>query len=380
MERRMRVGVVYGGRSGEHEVSLRSAASIIAALDPARYEVVPVAITKDGRWLTGPESLKVLEAAQRDLAPIPEHGSEVTLPADPTRHGLLALGRGEATPLDVVFPVLHGTYGEDGTIQGLLELADVPYVGAGVLASAAGMDKAIMKSVFRDAGIPVCRWLVARIGAEEPHVLARRVGEELGFPCFVKPANLGSSVGITKVKEPAGLAAAVAEAGAYDPKLVIEEAVDGREFECAVLGNDAPQASVVGELVPSREFYDYADKYVEQGAEIVIPARIPPETAEAMRALAVRAFRAVDCSGLARVDFFLGRGGRVLVNEINTMPGFTAISMYPKLWEASGLAYPALVDRLIALGLERHAARGKRRLSFSPPAPAAPVGYRRAGR
>src|SRR5213080_3225866 len=380
MVKRLRVAVVYGGRSGEHEVSLRSAAAIIANLDPERYEVVPVAIGKEGRWHTGPESLEVLERSQRDLAPIPSHGLEVTLPPDPTRRGLVPLAGGPPIPLDVVFPVLHGTYGEDGTIQGLLELADLPYVGAGVLASAAGMDKAIMKSVFRDAGIPVCRWLVARIGAEEPHALAQRVGTALGYPWFVKPANLGSSVGITKVKEPAGLAAAVAEAGAYDPKLVIEEAIDGREFECAVLGNDAPQASVVGELVPSREFYDYADKYVEQGAEIVIPARIPPETAEAMRALAVRAFRAVDCSGLARVDFFLGRGGRVLVNEINTMPGFTAISMYPKLWEASGLAYPALVDRLIALALERHAARGKRRLSFTPPAPAAPAGYRRAGR
>src|SRR5881628_3492599 len=374
MVKRLRVAVVYGGRSGEHEVSLRSAAAIIANLDPERYEVVPVAIGKEGRWQTGPESLEVLERSQRDLAPIPSHGLEVTLPPDPTRRGLVPLAGGPPIPLDVVFPVLHGTYGEDGTIQGLLELADVPYVGAGVLASAVGMDKAVMKSVFRDAGIPVCRWLVARIGAEEPTALAQQVDTELGFPCFVKPANLGSSVGITKVKEPAGLAAAVAEAGAYDPKLVIEEAIDGREFECAVLGNDAPQASVVGELVPSHEFYDYADKYVEQGAEIVIPARIPPETAEAMRALAVRAFRAVDCSGLARVDFFLGRGGRVLVNEINTMPGFTAISMYPKLWEASGLAYPALVDRLIALGLERHAARGKRRLSFTPPAPAAPVG------
>src|SRR2546425_7964835 len=237
MERRMRVGVVYGGRSGEHEVSLRSAASIIAALDPARYEVVPIAITKDGRWLTGPESLKVLEAAQRELAPIPEHGSEVMLPADPTRHGLLPLGRGEATPLDVVFPVLHGTYGEDGTIQGLLELADVPYVGAGVLASAVGMDKALMKSVFRDAGIPVCRWLAARIGAEEPHALARRVGEELGFPCFVKPANLGSSVGITKVKEPAGLAAAVAEAGGDDPQGGHEGADGGRGVEGRVRGH-----------------------------------------------------------------------------------------------------------------------------------------------
>jgi D-alanine-D-alanine ligase len=381
MTERMRVGVVYGGRSGEHEVSLRSAASIIAALDPARYEVVPIAITKDGRWLTGPESLEVLEVAQRDLSPIPDHGSDVMLPADPTRRGLLPLGRGRASRLDVVFPVLHGTYGEDGTIQGLLELADLPYVGAGVLASAAGMDKAIMKSVFRDAGIPVCRWLVARAADDTPEALAGRVAAELGFPCFVKPANLGSSVGITKVKEPAELKAAVAEAAAYDPKLVIEEAIDGREFECAVLGNDRPEASVVGELVPSHEFYDYVDKYVDQGAEVIIPARVPAGTSDEMRALAVRAFRAVDCSGLARVDFFLERrSGRVLVNEINTMPGFTSISMYPKLWEASGLPYPALLDRLIALALERHAARGRRRLSFAPPAPAAPATYRRARR
>ena len=378
MVKRLRVAVVYGGRSGEHEVSLRSAAAIIANLDPERYEVVPVAIGKEGRWHTGPESLEVLERAQRDLAPIPSHGLEVTLPPDPTRRGLVPLAGGPPIPLDVVFPVLHGTYGEDGTIQGLLELAGLPYVGAGVLASAIGMDKAIMKSVFRDAGIAVCQWLVTRVGAEPAAALARRVDGEFGFPCFVKPANLGSSVGISKVKQPGGLAAALAEAGTYDPKVVIEEAITGREFECAVLGNDEAEASVVGELVPSREFYDYADKYVEQGAEIVIPARIPPETSDAMRALALRAFRAIDCSGLARVDFFLERGGRVLVNEINTMPGFTAISMYPKLWEASGLPYPALVDRLIALALERHAARGKRRLSFTPPAPAAPAGLRRA--
>ncbi|HYR96671.1 MAG TPA: D-alanine--D-alanine ligase family protein [Candidatus Binatus sp.] len=381
MTERMRVAVVYGGRSGEHEVSLRSAASIIAALDPARYEVVPVAITKDGRWLTGPDSLEVLELAQRDLTPISEHGSDVMIPADPTRRGLLPLGRGRATRLDVVFPVLHGTYGEDGTIQGLLELADLPYVGAGVLASAAGMDKAIMKSIFRDAGIPVCRWLVTRAGDEKPDVLARHVAAELGFPCFVKPANLGSSVGISKVKEAADLARAVADAAAYDPKVVVEEAIDAREFECAVLGNDAAEASVVGELVPSHEFYDYVDKYVDQGAEVTIPARVPAETSEAMRALAVRAFAAIDCSGLARVDFFLEkRSGRILVNEINTMPGFTSISMYPKLWEASGLAYPALLDRLITLALERHAARGRRRLSFTPPAPAAPATYRRARR
>jgi len=380
-ERRMRVGVVYGGRSGEHEVSLRSAASIIAALDRARYEVVPIAIAKDGRWLTGPDSLRVLEAAQRDLAPLPDHGSEVTVPADPTRRGLVPLGRGRAVRLDVVFPVLHGTYGEDGTIQGLLELADLPYVGAGVLASAVGMDKAAMKSVFRDAGIPVCRWLVTRPAEEPSDALARRVGAELGFPCFVKPANLGSSVGISKVREPAALAAAVAEAATYDAKIVIEEAIVGREFECGVLGNDAAEASVIGELVPSHEFYDYADKYVDQGAQITIPAALPAETAAAMRALAIQAFRVIDCSGLARVDFFLETASeRILVNEINTMPGFTSISMYPQLWEASGLAFPALLDRLIALALERHAARGRRRLSFIPPAPAAPATARRARR
>ena len=374
-ERRMRVGVIYGGRSGEHEISLRSAASIIAALDPARYEVVPVGITKDGRWLTGRDSLEVLQVAQRDLAPLPDHGSEVTLPADPTRSGLIPLGRGRAVGLDVVFPVLHGTFGEDGTIQGLLELADVPYVGAGVLASAVGMDKAVMKSVFRDAGLPVCRWLVVRPG-ERPDAVAARVRDEFDFPCFVKPANLGSSVGITKVKEPGTLAAALAEAAAYDPKVVVEEGVDAREFEVAVLGNDAPEASVVGELVPSHEFYDYTDKYVDQGARISIPAPLPTETADEMRAVALRAFQAVDCSGLARVDFFLDRTGRILVNEINTMPGFTTISMYPKLWEASGLPYPALLDRLIALAIERHAARGKRRFSFTASAPAVPEARR----
>src|SRR5881628_750007 len=237
MERRMRVGVVYGGRSGEHEVSLRSAASIIATLDPARYEVVPIAITKDGRWLTGPESLKVLEAAQRDLVPIPEHGSEVTLPADPTRHELLPLGRGQATPLDVVFPVLHGTYGEDGTIQGLFELADVPYVGAGVLASAVGMDKATMKAVFQAHGLPIVEHLVVTRNEwrSAPGRAAARVGETIGFPCFVKPSNLGSSVGISKVRDAEGLTAAIDLAARYDRKIIAERAVRGREIEVSVL-------------------------------------------------------------------------------------------------------------------------------------------------
>ena len=372
MKRRMRVGVIYGGRSGEHEVSLRSAASVIAALDPKRYEVVPIAISKAGRWLSGPDSLAQLEKAQQTLSAAPDRGREVTIAPDPTRRSLIPLGAAPAgrapRPLDVVFPVLHGTYGEDGTIQGLLELADLPYVGAGVLASAAGMDKAAMKSLFRDAGLPLCRWIVAHTAAESTDAIRRRVAETLGFPCFVKPANLGSSVGITKVSDPKLLAAAIAEAAAYDPKLVIEEGVDAREFECAILGNERPEASVVGELVPSREFYDYADKYVEQGARIVIPAELPADTANEMRGLAIRAFQAVDCSGLARVDFFLDRkGGRILLNEINTMPGFTSISMFPKLWAATGVDYPSLIDRLIELAVERHAARSKRRLSFTPP-------------
>ena len=379
MTRRLRVGVVYGGRSGEHEIALRSASWVIGALDPARYEVVPVAITKDGRWLTGPESLRLLETAQRRLEPVVEHGTEVTIPADPTRRALLPIEPGPGWPLDVVFPVLHGTFGEDGTIQGLLEMADIPYVGAGVLASAVGMDKAIMKAVFRDAGIPVCRWLVAHPGQEGPAAIAARTAAAFGFPCFVKPANLGSSVGVSKVRDAAGLAPALADAAAYDPKVVIEEAIDARELECAVLGNEAPEASVVGELVPSHEFYDYGDKYIDDGARVVIPAALPSTITEAMRSLAVRAFRAIDASGLARVDFFLERGtDRVLVNEINTMPGCTPISMFPKLGEASGVPAAALVDRLITLALERHAARSRRRFSFAPTS-AAPA-PRRQGR
>jgi D-alanine-D-alanine ligase len=380
MTRRQRVAVLYGGRSGEHEISLRSAAAIIGALDARRYEIVPIAITKDGRWRTGIDSLRLLDEAQRDLKPIPEYGVEIMPPPDPTRGAFVPVGGGQSIPVDVVFPVLHGTYGEDGTVQGLLEMAGLPYVGAGVAASAVGMDKALMKAVFRDAALPVCRWLVAHPGVETPEAIRRRVEVELGFPCFVKPANLGSSVGITKVKSGADLAAALAEAGAYDPKVVIEEAVTAREFECGVLGNHTPEASVVGELVPSHEFYDYADKYVDEGARAVIPAAIPPDVAAEVQRIAVEAFRAVDCAGLARVDFFFEDGsGRVLVNEINTMPGFTRSSMFPKLWEASGVGFPALVDRLIALASERHAERARRRLSFTPPTAAVSATRRSSG-
>ncbi|MCW5889452.1 MAG: D-alanine--D-alanine ligase [bacterium] len=373
MTRRLRVGVVYGGRSGEHEVSLRSAWTVIGALDPARYEVVPIGIGKDGRWRTGLESLRLLEEAQRDLRPLPDYGIEVLVPTDPTRGALVPLTGGPAGPgLDVVFPVLHGTYGEDGTIQGLLELAGLPYVGAGVAASAVGMDKALMKAVFRDAGLPVCRSLVVHPRHEPAETIAERVLDELGFPCFVKPANLGSSVGVHKVSSADGLAAALEDAAAYDPKVMVEEAVSARELEVAVLGNADAEASVVGEILPSHEFYDYVDKYVDAGARPVIPAAVPPEVSEAMRVLAIRAFRAIDCAGLARVDFFLEQGtGRILVNEINTMPGFTATSMYPGMWAASGVPMPQLVDRLIALALARHAERAQRRLSFALPSAAA---------
>jgi len=368
MKRRLRVGVMFGGRSGEHEVSLRSASAVIAALDPGRYEVLPIAVGKDGRWRTGPEVAGALEAAQQALEPIAACGVEVVMPPRPGGPALVPTGGGDPIALDVVFPVLHGTYGEDGTVQGLLELADVPYVGAGVLASAAGMDKAVMKSLFHDARIPVCRWLLMRPGEDA----AAAVERQLGWPCFVKPANLGSSVGISKVKGSETFAAAVAEAARYDGKVLAEEAIAGREFEVGVLGNADPAASVVGELVPSHEFYDYADKYVEEGARTVIPASLPSEVSEHMRSLALAAFRAIDCAGFARVDFFLEQeSGRVLVNEINTIPGFTAASMFPKLWAASGMPFAAVVDRLIELGLERHAARARRSLSFTPPVPAA---------
>jgi len=382
MARRLRVGVVYGGRSGEHEVSLRSAATVIGALDPERYDVVPIGITKDGRWLTGPDSLQLLDEAQRVLAPVAEHGDEVMLPPVPSRGALVPVaGGGETLALDVVFPVLHGTFGEDGTIQGLFDMAGLPYVGAGVLASSVGMDKGVMKAVFRDAGLPGCRWIVTRPGLESPNSLLARIEAEFGFPCFVKPCNLGSSVGVTKVKGAEQLRGALEEAAAYDPKVIVEQAIDGRELECGVLGNERAEASVVGELIPSRDFYDYQDKYVDGLARWVIPAELPEAVADTARALAVRAFHAIDCSGLARVDFFLERGtGRLLVNEINTMPGFTAASMYPLLWQASGVSFPDLVDRLVSLALERHAVRAQRRLSFSPPEPVSASSPRRSSR
>jgi D-alanine-D-alanine ligase len=368
VDKRIRVGILFGGRSGEHEVSLTSAASVMKALDPARYDVVPIGITREGQWRMG-------SAALRLLPEVLEKGEPVMPSVDPSGPKLIPLRSaspaGEARPeIDVVFPVLHGTFGEDGTVQGMLELAGLAYVGAGVLGSAAGMDKDIMKRLFRDAGLPVVPWvLVLREEWErDPAVIRRRVARRLRCPLFVKPVNLGSSVGICKVHRPKELPAAIDLAAQYDRKILVEKGIDAREIECSVLGNDQPEASVPGEVVPVNEFYDYEAKYLKEGSELTIPARLSARQAQRVQELAVAAFRAIDCAGMARVDFLLDRKtGKIWVNEINTIPGFTPISMYPKLWEASGLPYPQLLDRLIELALERQQQRNRTRYDYRPP-------------
>jgi D-alanine-D-alanine ligase len=380
--KKIRLGVLFGGRSGEHEVSLTSAAAVMKALDPTKYELVPVGITREGRWRVGPKAFGLLkEAAGNDpgeptasLQLVLEEGKAVTPSVDPTGPKLLPLAKSAASPdarpqVDVIFPVLHGTFGEDGTIQGLLELADLPYVGAGVLASSTGMDKDVMKRLFRDAGLPVVPWELVLRGDWENDSAAvrRRIEKRLRYPFFVKPANLGSSVGITKVHEAGELAAGMALAAQYDRKILVEKAVDAREIECAVLGNDNPEASLPGEIIPVNEFYDYEAKYIKEGSELLIPARLSPRQVKRVQELAVRAFKAIDCAGMGRVDFLLDRkSGRIFVMEINTIPGFTPISMYPKLWEASGLPYSKLLDRLIELALERHRDKTRTRYNYSP--------------
>ncbi len=368
MENKLRVGVIFGGRSGEHEVSLRSAESIINALDRDKYEVVPIAITKAGKWLASSEATNLLPSAVMTNA-----DQHVAIFGDPTEKGLARFS-GENEPgkrdkLDVVFPVLHGTYGEDGTIQGLLEMADVPYVGCGVLGSAAGMDKVVMKRLFREAGLPIVEFVhfLRSQWEADPLLIELRVVEEIGFPCFVKPANLGSSVGISKATDAKSLNEAIALAAKYDRKIVVERGVDAREIEVSVLGNDQPTASLPGEIVPqSAEFYDYQAKYISaDGARLEIPANLSEAQTAEIQQLAVRAFQAIDGSGLGRVDFFLEKEtGKLLLNEINTMPGFTSISMYPKLWEASGLSYSQLIDRLIELAFERHREKSRNVTSF----------------
>jgi D-alanine-D-alanine ligase len=355
---KLRVGVIFGGRSGEHEVSIASAASIFKHLDPDRYDPVPIRIEKDGRWVLTGAAPTALSAA--DVLKQP--ATEALEPIEPTH----AVSGGR---VDVVFPVLHGPYGEDGTVQGLLELANVPYVGCGVLASAAGMDKAVMKVLFAARGLPVGPYLslLRSDWAADAEGAAARVERELGYPVFVKPANLGSSVGISKAKTRAELDQAMNLALDFDRKVVIEAAVpEAREIECSVLGNDHPEASVPGEVIPSREFYDYEAKYIDAASQTLIPAPLGDEQTATIRRLAIEAFLAIDGAGMARVDFLMAGGtGAIVVNEVNTIPGFTTISMYPQMWEASGLRYPALLDRLIALALERHAEKQRLKTSIT---------------
>jgi D-alanine-D-alanine ligase len=355
MERKLRVGVVFGGRSGEHEVSLASARSIMAVMDGDKYEIVPIGITHDGRWLTSGDPLAALTAGEQTTAPANPQASAAGRELVPGATGV------RFPPLDVIFPVLHGPYGEDGTIQGLLELAGVPYVGCGVLAGSLAMDKITSKEVFIAHGIPVAPYrAVKRWRWEtEPAAVIAELETTLGYPMFVKPANLGSSIGVSRAAARTELQAALAEAARYDRRLLIEAAVPNvREIECGVLGNDEPLASVPGEIVPSSEFYDYAAKYLDGRSESRIPAPIPAAVTAQVRALAVEAFLALDGAGLARVDFLLDDlTGKLYLNEVNTMPGFTSISMYPQLWAAADLPYAALIDRLIELALERHADR-----------------------
>ncbi|MBI4468694.1 MAG: D-alanine--D-alanine ligase [Acidobacteria bacterium] len=370
---KLRVAIIFGGRSGEHEVSLESAASIIRAIDKRRYQVVPIGITKQGRWLFSHDSTRLLPA---EIMTGPNE--PVAMLADPTRREMARFGPESHVRwlerIDVVFPVLHGPYGEDGTIQGLLDMADVPYVGCGVLASACGMDKVIMKHLFHEAGLPnvhVVSFLRDR-WAEAPARILSRINNELGFPVFVKPANLGSSVGISKAANRAQLIQAIHLAAGYDRKILVEETIVGRELEVSVLGNDEPVASLPGEIIPGDEFYSYDDKYVKHDASLVIPAHLPKKIINELQKLAIRAFQSIDGSGLARVDFFLeAKSHRIIVNEINTMPGFTSISMYPKLWEASGISYPRLIDRLIQLAIERHRDRSRSLTTYKA---ARPVG------
>ena len=369
-KKKLRIGLVFGGRSGEHEVSLASAESVMANLDRDKYEVVPIGITKEGSWLLGTEPRKLLAAEQSANQSLDET-TAVTLTGDPRLRRLIAVENGEELgsrgALDVIFPVLHGTYGEDGALQGLLEMANVPYAGCGVLGSALGMDKEKMKMVFQAVGLPIVDYLVYRRNEWErsPETMLDAIEQRFGYPCFVKPVNLGSSVGVNKARDRAELEHAIDVAAEYDRKVIIERTVNCREVECGVLGNDEPIASVVGEVISSNEFYDYRAKYIDGKSQIVIPADISQATAAEIRRQAVQAFVALDLSGLARVDFFLEKEtGQVYINEVNTLPGFTSVSMYPKLWEASGLPYAQLLDRLVELAIERHHDRQRNRTSL----------------
>lgn len=380
--KKLRVGVVFGGRSAEHEVSLRSAKAVLEALDPNKYDVTLIGITRSGRWLPLEAPSEEVDPAQL-MAPFanPETTDNTTHAAllpDPSIRGLAEIveanpgpGLEFGQPLDVVFPVLHGPYGEDGTMQGLLELANVPYVGPGVLASAIGMDKVTQRELFRVHGIPVIDYITFKrkdwqaTGVDETARanLRRQIEEKIGYPCFIKPVNMGSAVGVSKATNAAELDKALDEAARYDRKLMVEKAVSPRELEVAVLGNDEPVASVIGEIGHAAEFYDYQTKYMTPDNEYYIPANIPAELSDRIRTLAVHAYKVLDCAGMTRVDFFLDRNtGQLYLNEVNTIPGFTSISMYPMLWQASGMSFSQLVDKLIELALERHADKNRNEL------------------
>ncbi len=364
--KKLRVGVVFGGRSGEHEVSVRSARSVIEAMDRERYEIVPLAITKEGKWLAPADAANLLPGETKRLLPkemVSGASRNVAIIGDPTHQGLANLAEENAPVerLDVIFPVLHGTYGEDGTLQGLLDMAGVPYVGCGVLASSCGMDKVTMKALFREAELPICNytWFLRSEWEKDADAILRRVARRVGFPCFVKPANLGSSVGISRATDKKSLRDAIELAARYDRKVIVEEGLNAREIECAVIGNDEPEASLPGEYVVYDEaasFLDYTEKYSSTGhVEFVVPAPLSKAQTKRIQRLAVEAFKVVDGSGLARVDFFLRRDtNELILNELNTLPGLTDVSGYPKMWEASGMKFTRVIDRLIELALERH--------------------------
>ena len=368
MTRKLSVGVVFGGRSGEHEISIRSAGAVIQGMDRKKYDLVPIAITKKGKWLGPAEAVKLLPEAVASLVSrsmINAASRDVAIIGDPSHEGLMTLDaahrRSITHRLDVVLPILHGPFGEDGTLQGLLEMAGVPYVGCGVLASSCGMDKVAMKALFREAGLPICKyvWFLRREWEANPGAIGRRIRREMGFPCFVKPANLGSSVGISKATDMNSLKESIDLAARYDRKLIVEEGLDAREIECAVIGNDEPQASLPGEYIvfdDAARFLDYKEKYSSTGhVEFLVPAPLPKASITKIQSLALRAFKAIDGAGLARVDFFLRRDtGQIVVNELNTMPGLTDVSGYPKMWAASGKQFGKVIDELISLAFERH--------------------------
>ena len=371
MPKKIRVGVIFGGRSAEHEVSIVSAASVIGALDKDKYEVLPIGITPEGRWLSSGKALELLKQ-RADVENLPEH----ILVPDPRKQGLVELKDSSAqlTPqrIDVAFPVLHGPYGEDGTIQGLFELADIPYVGSGVLGSALGMDKVVQKQLLRQMKIPVTPdvWFFMGEFKTNSKKIIGVIEKMLRYPCFVKPANLGSSIGISKAHNRRELVEAIRLAGEYDLKILVERSVENaREIECSVLGNDQPIASVPGEIVPSNEFYDYDAKYVDGKSTPIIPARLPKAVIKKIQHYSVESFRVLNCAGMARVDFLVARkNNAVFLNELNTIPGFTSISMYPKLWQASGLSYADLLDRLVQLAIERHEAKMNLKTKYQPKA------------